>query len=187
MSNSDRTRWNKKYKNISAPVKPLDIVVDNIHIAKGKRALDIACGMGRNSKYLASQGFEVDAIDISSVAIENLQNIANIHPQEVDLDSYILPKDEYDFIISTYYLNRDLFPQMIDALRDEGVLVFETFVAHIDNQKAPSNPLFLLKQGELEEYFASRLNIIKSDEFWSEDHMGNRVMKASIVAKKVEI
>ncbi|SFV51818.1 Tellurite resistance protein-related protein [hydrothermal vent metagenome] len=182
MSDTDRVRWNKKYKSISIPTDPLDIVVENIHLANGNKALDIACGMGRNSRYLASHGFEVDAIDISSVAISNLQDIPNIYPKEVDLDSYKLPKDSYDLIVCTYYLNRSLFPQMIEALRDGGLLIFETFISHPDSKKAPSNPLFLLKQGELIEYFDTKLKIIKSDEYWSEDHMGNRAMKGYIVA-----
>ena len=156
--------------------------MENSHLADGTRALDIACGMGRNSRYLASCGFDVDAIDISSLAIESLQGVANIHPKEVDLDSYKLPKDRYDLIVCTYYLNRDLFPQMIEALRDGGVLIFETFVSHPENQKVPSNPLFLLRVGELEEYFGSRLDIIKLDEHWSKDHMGNRVVIGSMVA-----
>lgn len=185
MAQSDRIRWNKKYKTLPLSTKPLDIVVESIHLAHGKKALDIACGMGRNSIYLAQHGFEVDAIDISSVAIAKLQNIPNINPVEVDLDSHILSKDSYDLIVSTYYLNRDLFPQMIEALRDGGVLIFETFVVHPDNQKAPSNPLFLLKLGELEEYFSSRLEIISSDESWSKNHLGYQTMIGSIVARKI--
>ena len=38
-------------------------------VPRGGKALDLGCGPGRNAIWLASQGFEVDAIDLSSSAI----------------------------------------------------------------------------------------------------------------------
>lgn len=53
---------------------------------KGK-ALDIAAGLGRNSLFLAEKGFEVDAVELSDVAVEKLKNLhKNINVIQEDLD-----------------------------------------------------------------------------------------------------
>jgi len=186
----DKQKWNKKYQNDPIPDKPIKLVTDFAKLAKGKntmnkKALDIACGMGRHSKYLASLGFDVDALDISSVAIETLQNIPNIHPKEVDFDTYILPKNSYDLIVCIFFLKRELFPQMIDALNEDGILIYETFVYHPDNQQVPSQRSYLLEEGELEHTFGNALELIESREYWDETMEGIKMRKASIVGKKV--
>ena len=184
MSIEDRERWNKKYNNNVIPTKVVKVVEDFAKLATGDRALDLACGMGRNSKFLASLGFKVDALDISPIAIESLKNIENINAKEVDFDSYILPENSYDLIVCTYFLNRELFPQIEKALKDDGIFIFETFMHHTDNTKAPSNKTFLLNEGELEATFDDRYEILHLREFMEEGVCGEQSMKASMVAKK---
>jgi len=153
-------------------------------LATGRQALDIACGMGRNSKYLASLGFEVDALDISSTAINALKGIPHIHPREIDFDHYELPENRYDLIICTYFLKRELFGHITKALVEGGVFLFETFLYHPENEKAPSNRLFLLNEGELESTFEHEYQILHLREYWDEDGKGHKMMKAAMVAKK---
>jgi len=183
MALEDKERWDQKYQNNKIPIK---LITDYAHLATGTRALDIACGMGRHSKYLATLGFEVDALDISSVALEQLKGIPQIHPKEVDFDTYRLPKETYNLIVCTYYLERRLFPQMIEALKPNGMILFETFLDHPENERAPSNPDFMLKKGELEAHFAKECELLHIPEFWDEDYLGYRTMKASMVARKKE-
>ena len=184
MSQEDKARWNEKYQNNPMPDEPIKLVNDYASLATGDHALDIACGMGRHSKYLASLGFKVDALDISSVAIEQLQNIPNINAKEVDFDTYTLPKEQYDLIVCTYFLERRLFPQMMDALKPDGIILMETFLHDPANERKASNPAFLLKKGELEETFNERCELLHLPEFWDEDYMGYKTMKTSMVAKK---
>ena len=184
MSIEDRERWNKKYNNNVIPTKVVKVVEDFAKLATGDRALDLACGMGRNSKFLASLGFKVDALDISPIAIESLKNIENINAKEVDFDSYILPENSYDLIVCTYFLNRELFPQIEKALKDDGIFIFETFMHHTNNTKAPSNKTFLLNEGELESTFDERYEILHLREFMEDGVCGEQSMKASMVAKK---
>ena len=80
--------------------------------------------MGRHAKYLASQGYKVDALDISATAIDSLQNIVNVHAKEVDFDTYELETNKYDLIVCTYFLERRLFPQIIEALREGGIFSY---------------------------------------------------------------
>lgn len=184
MAQEDKERWNEKYQNNPMPDEPIKLVSDYASLAPGKQALDIACGMGRHSKHLASKGFEVDALDISSVAIEQLQNIPNIHAVEVDFDTFTLPKEKYDLIVCTYFLERRLFPQMIEALKPNGIILLETFLHDPGNERAPSNPAFLLSKGELAATFNDKCEILQLPEFWDEDYQGYKTMKTSMVAKR---
>ena len=184
MSSEDKLRWDKKYKTQSMPIKIVEVVERYAHLATGKQALEIACGMGRNSRYLAEEGFEVEALDISQVAIESLQNILNIRAKEVDFDEYVLEENRYDLIVCTYFLKRELFPQIEKALKEDGIFIFETFMHHVDNTKVPSNKTFLLNEGELEATFDDRYEILHLEEFMDEGLCGERSMKASMVAKK---
>jgi SAM-dependent methyltransferase len=184
MALADKTRWNEKYQDDKIPQVPLELISTYSKLATGREALDIACGMGRHSKYLAQEGFVVDALDISSVAIDNLQNIANINAKEVDFDSYVLEKDRYDLIVCTYFLQRKLFVQMIDALKPNGLILIETFLHHSDNERVPSNPAFRLNEGELEATFDDRCELLHIVEFWDEDYLGYKTMKTAMVARK---
>ena len=184
MALKDKERWDEKYQNNKIPDEPIKLITDYAELATGKQALDIACGMGRHSKYLASLGFEVDALDISSVALEKLNGIPHIHAKEVDFDTYTLPKKKYDLIVCTYYLERKLFPQMIEALKPNGIILFETFLHHPENERAPSNPTFMLNEGELEATFDDKCELLHIPEFWDNDYQGYKTMKTSMVAKK---
>lgn len=184
MAQEDKERWDEKWQNNPMSDEPIKLVSDYASLAPGQQALDIACGMGRHSRYLASRGFEVDALDISSVAIAQLQNIPHIHAKEVDFDTYTLPKERYDLIVCTYFLERRLFPQMIDALKPNGIILMETFLYHPDNERNTSNPAFLLNEGELEATFDTSCELLHIPEFWDEDYQGYKTMKTSMVAKK---
>ena len=56
-------------------------MVAHLRPAPGKRMLDVACGKGRHSKILASMGFDVTGIDIStdSIAYANQFEKENLH------------------------------------------------------------------------------------------------------------
>ncbi len=61
---------------------------------------------------MASLGFRVDALDISSVALDAIRDFNNITVQEVDFDNYSIDKaDFYNLIICTFFLKRELFPE----------------------------------------------------------------------------
>ncbi|MDQ7047038.1 MAG: methyltransferase domain-containing protein [Sulfurovum sp.] len=185
MALADKKRWNEKYQNNQIPNKPIKFIKEYATLSTGKQALDIACGLGRHSKYLVSLGFEVDALDVSSVAIEGLQNIANIDAKEVDFDTYTLPKERYDLIVCTYFLERKLFPQMIEALKPSGRILLETFLHDENNERTPSNPAFRLNKGELEAYFGKQCTLLHLVEFSAVDYKGFKTMKTSMVARKL--
>jgi SAM-dependent methyltransferase len=70
-------RWDRFYADRDRPVpffaaKPDENLVSYVErgLIRPGRALDLGCGPGRNALYLASAGFEVDAVDLSSAAID---------------------------------------------------------------------------------------------------------------------
>ncbi|MBX7491345.1 class I SAM-dependent methyltransferase [Helicobacter turcicus] len=124
----DALKWDIRHRENPIPTRPLELLKTHIAKARVGKALDIACGMGRNSKFMRDCGFCVDSVDVSSYAISSLQGEKGINAQCVDLDTFKIPPCSYDLICKSYFLERRLFPYMIEGLKKDGILVFETFV-----------------------------------------------------------
>lgn len=149
---SDALKWNHKHKENPIPSEPLQLLKHYIPQATlSAKALDIACGMGRNSRFMRDCGFCVESVDISDFAIASLQNESNIKAFCADLDTFKIPPNRYDLICNSYFLQRHLFPSMRKGLRKGGVLVFETFVrSEIESHNAfASDSAHLLHKNEL--------------------------------------
>ena len=183
MSIEDRDRWNKKYSTKDKiDETPINLVKYYHKLAHRGLALDIACGKGRHSIFLAQNEFEVDALDISSKALESIKNIANIYPREVDFDNFKIIENSYDLIVCTYFLNRDILDNIKKSLVNNGILIYETFIEDKDSSIEIQNPNFLLQKNELKDKF-NDLEIIFYEEWW--DKQGNKkTLKASLVARK---
>ncbi|MGH7855580.1 MAG: class I SAM-dependent methyltransferase [Candidatus Binatia bacterium] len=134
-------------------------IIDSDHwtISRG-RALDIAAGKGRSALFLAARGFQVTAIDISAVGLEQGRRRAedrslSITWLQADLEHLQLASAEYDLIVNINYLQRSLIPRLKSALKPGGYVIFETYL--IDQQAAghPKNPDYLLNHNELLDYF----------------------------------
>jgi len=180
----DKERWNIRHvkKPMKSTVAP--ILESYVKHAKVGDALDLACGTGRNTHYLESLGFSVDAVDLSDYALSKIKDTSKIQKIEVDLDKYNLKKDAYDLIVNCNYLNRRLMKQMSDALKDDGLIIFETFIqAHEIPEHGSMNPDYLLEQNELLKTF-NNLNIIFYEEKDGVNMKGEKNKTASLVAKK---
>ncbi len=179
----DKERWNKRHveKPMRHNIEPiLEKYIDEAHQGK---ALDIACGVGRNTHFLVKKGFVVDAVDLSDYALSQVKEDPNIHKIEVDLDSYNLEKNKYDLIVNINYLNRRLFPQIKEALTTGGVVVFETFIVAHGDFNQPKNQEFLLRCNELLHAFIG-LEIIYYEERSDTNLRGEKTRVASLVARK---
>ena len=113
MSDEDRTRWNERYAAgaYGARMNPCALLETMLagwapdqsqalpqtstpggtEVPGLRRALDLACGAGRNAVYLASKGFAVDALDISAQALARGARRAeearvHVNWEEQDLD-----------------------------------------------------------------------------------------------------
>ena len=153
----DRTKWNKRYSEKTPSLAVPRIVGDYIDRAPVGRALDIACGTGATSLFLAEKGYAVDAVDISDVA---LATCTAQHPaiQGVcaDLDTYDLAVGRYCLITNIRYLNRRLYSQITRALLPGGMLMFETFLKSREKEMDRGfKREYLLDEQELPGVFAS--------------------------------
>ena len=151
-------RWNERYTQGFQPFPDAPaawLVGHHELLTGGGRALDVACGDGRNALYLARQGYAVDAIDASDVAIDALRTAAReralaITPRVVDLEHEPPPAGPYDVIVTMNFLQRDLFGPLQDALAPGGLLFYETLAqAHVTQLGRSFNPAYLLDDGEL--------------------------------------
>ncbi len=179
----DKERWNKRHveKPMRHNVEPI-IEKYISHVTVGN-ALDIACGVGRNTHFLAEKGFLVDAVDISDYALGEIKNIATINKIETDLDTYNLAYNKYDLIVNINYLNRRMFPQIKEALTDGGIIIFETFIVAHGDFNQPANPEFLLRKNELLHAFIG-LDTIYYEERDDINLRGEKTRVASLVARK---
>lgn len=119
-------------------------------IPQGGLVLDLACGGGRHSAFLADLGYSVLAVDRDISAVKSLQN-PKIGLSELDLEASQWPLDGQTFsgIVVTNYLYRPFLDQLPNMLIENGVLIYETFALGNERFGKPSNPNFLLGEGEL--------------------------------------
>jgi SAM-dependent methyltransferase len=111
--------------------------------------LDVACGAGRHARLFAERGLKVVAVD------REPQHIPGVRFVQADLENrpWPLGAERYAAIIVANYLHRPLLAQLEAALAEEGVLIYETFMAGNEKYGRPSNPAFLLQPGELLQAF----------------------------------
>ena len=132
-------------------------------IAEGGTILDVACGRGRHARWFEARGHRVTGIDRDQAALA----VSGASERIVcDLEAHVDPPDawpihgrRFDGVIVTNYLHRPLFPLLIDALDDGGVLIYETFAAGNARFGKPSHPAFLLDRGELPRHCRA-LNVV---------------------------
>ena len=148
--------------------KPLEWITRFAPLVKsGGTVLDLACGNGRHTHYLAGLGYEVTALDrdLSGIgATETADRIELIKADLEDDNPWPLGSRKFDGVIVTNYLYRPIFPAIIDALEEEGALIYETFSLGNEEYGRPSNPNYLLKPTELLSVCTNRLRVIAYEE-----------------------
>ena len=150
-------QWNERYRAgeqlFDAPVP---LVVKFAGPAPG-RALDLACGSGRNALYLAKLCWRVTAVDGSPVAVDVLRARArergldiDIHIADLERGEFEIPSGNYDLILDCYYLQRDLIPKMQAGVRPGGMVIS---IVHLANADQPDGTPKRAYPGELRKYF----------------------------------
>jgi SAM-dependent methyltransferase len=137
-------------------------------IPKSGLVLDLACGGGRHSLYLAELGYSVIAVDQDVSKLTSIAS-AQISTEEWDLELQMWPLEgrQFEGIVVTNYLYRPHLDQLPKMLSPGGVLIYETFAQGNEAFGKPSNPNFLLKTGELLALAASHdLKIIAYEDIY---------------------
>jgi len=123
--------------------------------------LDLASGDGHNGLFLAAKGLPVILADRSDEALSKAEEAAagvqgKVTIWKVDLErpgENPLKEEEYSAILVFRYLHRPLMPCIRKALRTGGFLVYSTYTLEQAQFGKPRNPDFLLKPGELMDWF----------------------------------
>ena len=131
-------------------------------VRAGGTVLDVACGAGRHTRYFASRGCTVEAVDRDAVALDGLRGVSAVHTTVADIESGPWPyaSQTFDAVVVTNYLHRPLLPELLAALAPNGVLIYETFALGNERFGRPSNPAFLLQPGELLELVRGRMHVV---------------------------
>lgn len=138
--NNPLARWNERFssENYLFGKQPNRYLLEKIALLRKGKALSIADGEGRNSVWLATQGFEVDAFDFSPVAIEKAQKLADAHQVRVnfhcsDWQNFDWQPEQYDAIAGIFFQFADpesrtkLFEKLNFALKPGGTLILQGY------------------------------------------------------------
>ena len=172
MERDERTLWTRKYSEGShASLEPDSFLIsaysEFIGGSISGSALDLAGGVGRHTLWLAERGWKVTLVDVSEVGIDRARKnlakrrdklpLSNVDFKILNLEKVSnLGHEQYDLILVFFYLQRELFPALISALRPDGFLIYKTYTT--DQQRfpgGPSHPMHLLKPNELLRAFAA--------------------------------
>jgi len=130
----DRERWNEKYSTDEAfelpdhPIPALERLIDDVPTG---RALDVATGTGRNARFLARRGYDVDAVDVSDEALDRAARAADAEGVDgvtwirSDIADYAFEPAAYDVITVSFFAALEHLPEIKEALAPGGVLVYE--------------------------------------------------------------
>lgn len=139
-------RWNSRFSadGYLFGEEPNAYLRDHVHLLNAGSALSVADGEGRNSVWLAQQGFAVDAFDFSPVAVAKAQSLAADRGVSVGLScsdwaSFDWRQNAYDNVVGIFFQFADaqertlLFQKMAHAVKPGGVLLIQGY--HVDQLK----------------------------------------------------
>jgi len=156
MSCGDRERWNERYRGGTAqePGPPSDLLRLWLPRISPGRALDVACGSGRNAVYLAAHGFTVDAVDTSDAALRIGAEHTRDPPLRIrwlqrDLTDGFIPDRPYSLIVMIRYVDCALLRRLAHHLTPGGWLICEEHLRWDGEIAGPKSSQFRVRPGEL--------------------------------------
>lgn len=155
-----RNKWNTKYTErlkIQKQLAPNPRLKSLSAYLNGGTALDLACGLGGNSFFLSRLNYQVEAMDISDVAINFIKeqtakynlNIQSHTADLTELQNFRWPNETFDLIVISYYLDRSLFPVVKSLLKEDGYFFMETFFQSPQNGNQRISNQYKLQTKEL--------------------------------------
>ena len=151
MNPIEAEKWEERYRlpEYWAGKEPAEFLKEVLPwLAPGGTALDVAMGEGRNSVFLAQQGWRVAGVDAASAALAKAESLARErgvwvarwtsgisvlprHPglllHQADLETDALPAGPFGVVTCFNYLQRSLFRSLEERVALGGYLVYETY------------------------------------------------------------
>jgi len=193
VSAAERDKWDARYRDgaYERRTHPTALLATWLPQLPRGRALDVACGAGRNALFLAESGYEVTALDISRVGLDRGRRAAAERGLTVDwlcadLDGDLegaLPAGRFDLIVWVRYVHRTLMPHLIARLAVGGSIVCEQHLATDEPVAGPTSAEFRLAPGELRRS-AAGLAVAHSYEGLVVDPDGRSVALAQLVGSR---
>jgi tellurite methyltransferase len=171
VSTDDKDRWDRKYTE--APEKwdvpdpfLLSAYSEFLSDTKPGQALDVGGGAGRHAIWLAQKGWQVRLFDVSDVATGLAREKAaqrahemtgSVSAETVDLNTITsFGLEQYELIVVFFFLRRELFPALIQALKPNGTLIYKTYTLEQAKLRGgPADASYLLQPNELRHAFSA--------------------------------
>lgn len=120
MDQHGKDNWNARYSEADRlfSARPNEALVELVEGIMPGRALDLGAGEGRNSLWLAANGWDVTAVDISDVALGRLEKFASeqnieVHTVVSDMESFLALGHRFDLVVMAYI---QLMPEQLKTV-----------------------------------------------------------------------
>ncbi len=111
-------------------------------LPKSGRALDVGGGGSTEALGLAEAGLDVTVVDVSDTGLDMARQHAEAHGRQIttvcaDLDVEPVPPGPWDVVVVANFLNRPLFPRLVEQLRPGGGVLAVSIATVTNLERSP--------------------------------------------------
>jgi len=165
-----------------------------VEITKGRvpgKALDIGMGQGRNSLYLAEQGWEVTGFDIADEGVRMAREEAcrrklNLNAVVADVDDFEYGEERWDLVVGMYMhdmLTRNA-ERIVNSLKPGGILVIEGFHRDVRRKSVDTAKHLGFHTNELLQVFSQLRVLHYEDRIATADWLQQELPIVRLLARK---
>jgi SAM-dependent methyltransferase len=177
-------QYNSIYRGEDGDVftrRPNAFLVEMTGTRKPGRALDVGMGQGRNSIFLAQQGWDVTGIDPADEGVRLAKAEAarlglKIHAEVITFEQFDFGENRWDLIVLTYEPTKAIAPKVERALKPGGAVLVED--RHLDTLRVWPGAAFA--DNELVSLFPG-LRVLRYEDVWARPDWSAKKLDARLV------